>query len=298
LAVLICILNFTKNILLLQACAPTLTEMTLSAYSSFRSAVEVAEGLAGCPHLERLTAPVGTLAVMPAGDSAFPRLQHLHQTYGQGDGAPGEEPFSSLSDLALWGLMARGGVPALSSLQLEGYMWEWGSELGHVMVAAFEGVAPTLKDLTLHYPLRDEGFDAAQEDGVLLQIGEAIGRLRLLETLDLKVGGQGHAYHLIGRGMGAAQGSCPLLRSLTCSIEEGAAWLACRPSIIVPSVQKLVVSFVSEDTKSAEPLALAGALTSLDFGGSVGLSGVPRKGAQRKRICELLEPRVAKVWFW
>jgi hypothetical protein len=67
-------------------------------------------------------------------------------------------------------------------------------------------------------------------------------------------------------------------------------WLACRPTIILPSVRALRVTF--EDVTEPEPLALALALTTLGFRGSVIMEDVPREGRQRDQICAILQPRV------
>jgi hypothetical protein len=125
---------------LLQACAATLTEVTLSASKSLASAVEVVEGLASCPHLECLTTPISTFAVLPPGGGIAFRLARLRLNYCYGD-TRAEGDRLSLSDLALWGVMARGGFPTLSSLSLMPHGWRWGAELGPAVVAAFESRA-------------------------------------------------------------------------------------------------------------------------------------------------------------
>jgi hypothetical protein len=190
---------------LLQACASTLKELTLHAYNSYASAVEVAEGLASCQHLEHLEAPISTFAMMPPDGSTIFRVDRLRFSDCLGYGR-------ALSSLALWGLMARGGFPTLSSLSLDIPGWEWDEELGPAMVAAFEGVAGTLKDLTILQFDFDNVVDADEADGVLQQLGEAIGKLRQLETLRLYISNQGTAYHHVAQGM--AKGACPALHTL------------------------------------------------------------------------------------
>jgi hypothetical protein len=54
---------------LLQTCASTLKQVTLTTGDPFESAVEVAEGLASCQHLERVEVPISAFAVMPPGGS-------------------------------------------------------------------------------------------------------------------------------------------------------------------------------------------------------------------------------------
>jgi hypothetical protein len=182
--------------------------------------------------------------------------------------------------------MARRGFPALISVRLDSEGWTWGPEVGPAMVAAFEGVAGTLKALAIRHKIIGGG------DGVLRQLGEAIGKLRLLEDLELDVGGQGLKYYHVAQGMG--EGACPAIRSLSCAIESGAGWLACRPSIIQPSVQNLYVTFGG--VPGPEPLALAGALALLDFRGSVVMKNVFQVGGgQRERVRELLKSRLSRL---
>jgi hypothetical protein len=157
------------------------------------------------------------------------------------------------------------------------------------MMAAFEGVAGTLKALTLRQEHREGQEDGTEEDDEVRQLGEAIGRLHRLETLDIDIGSQGVEYHRIAQGM--AEGACPALRSLTLAIERGAAWLACRPSIILPSVNQLRVTFGGVDTAEAEPLAVACALTILGYRGSVVMNSDWQKPGVRDQIRALLQPR-------
>jgi hypothetical protein len=271
---------------LLQACAPTLKTVTLVVKSPFESTVEVAEGLAGCQHLEGLTAPISTFAVMPPGAGLTFRLVHLRLGHPPREGR-------ALSSVALWGLMARGGFPTLASLSMESHKWRWGAELGPAMVAAFEGVAGTLKALTLKQSDLNGAVDGAEASDVLRQLGEAIGKLHRLETLELDIGGHGLQYRRIAQGMG--EGSCPALRSVATTIEKEAAWLACRPSILLPSVQALRVTFDSE--AGAEPVALACALISLGYRGGVVMKNVAGEEGQRDEVRQLLKARLLSVRF-
>jgi hypothetical protein len=272
---------------LIRSGASTLERVSLGVGALFESAVEVAGGLASCQHLEHLTAPTAVFAAMPPGGSITFRVVHLWLSSPSGNGR-------ALSRLALWGVMARGGFPTLSTLSLYGCKgWTWGVDFGPIVVAAFEGVAGTLK--TLSIPDMDLAA-GGEAEGVLVQLGEAIGKLRRLEQLTLKVGGQGLSYYQVAQGI--AKGACPALRSLTCSIDSGAAWLACRPSIILPSVQRLSVSFKCSNAGagSAEPLALASALVGLGYRGTVFMSDVPHEGPQCGQIRKLLRA-LTKVIF-
>jgi hypothetical protein len=261
---------------LLQACASTLKEFELPAQSSFQPPVEVLEGLASCPHLERLTARTITFAVMPPGGVTF-RLSHLDLTYHNGDEG-------SLSSLALWGLMAQGGFPTLSSFSLDTFRCRWGAELGPAVVAAFEGVAATLKTLKLGPRLIAAAMGEHEAYGVALQVGEAIGKLRRLETLDLDIGGRSYWYHRVAEGM--AKGACPALRSLSLKIEREAVWLAYRPTIILPSVRALRVTFGRRP--ETEPMGVACVLTALEYRGFV---MIVNQG-DKDQIRVILQPRV------
>jgi hypothetical protein len=237
--------------------------------------VEVAEGLASCQHLEYVEAPSSTFDSTPPDGSTTFHVLHLNLCSSFG---------GALSKSALWGLMARGGFPILSSLSLDKSGWVWDEGLGPATMAAFEGVAGTLKDLTISHGAVAGAVDVGEAGGVLQQVGEAIGKLHRLETLHLDIGGEGFMYHHIAQGM--AKGACPALRSLTLFIEHEAVWLACRPSIILPSVQALHVTFGGQ--ASIEPLALACALKGLEYRNFVVMTGVAREGGQRDQIRELV----------
>jgi hypothetical protein len=179
---------------LLQACASTLKEVELIVDSSLTRPVEVLEGLASCQHLERLKAPLSTFAVAPPGNRVTFHIANLCLRRCPSNDRP-------LSSLALWGLMARGAFPILSSLRLDFGKWSWGADLGPAIVAAFGGVAGTLKELTLLETDPSGPADPAEADGVLQQVGEAIGKLRRLEILHLEVGGRGLRYHDVAQGV-------------------------------------------------------------------------------------------------
>jgi hypothetical protein len=267
---------------LLQACASTLTEVTLHVESPFESAPEVAGGLASCTHLERLTAPISIFAVMPAGSGITFRLVHLELSSSLSEGR-------ALSSLELWGLMSRGGFPSLTSLDMGSQDWNGGP----AMVAAFKGVAGTLKTLKLTC---DKEIDMGKS--MLRQLGEAIGKLRRLETLHLEVGVQGVEFHQIAQGM--AVGACPALRSLTFSLRRGGTWLASEPSIILPSVQRLRV-YLFADHDGVEAHALACALKIVGYRGHVIMHHVPIEeggaAGARAEIRRLLTPLSSGVGF-
>jgi hypothetical protein len=271
---------------LLQACAPTLTHVDLHVESPILASMEVvAGGLASCERLRRVAAPMSTFAT-PPGIVTAGLVQLLLQWH------PGGRQESS--DFALWGLMARGDLPSLSWLSLSCEGWRWGADVGPAMAAAFEGVAGTLTDLSFQQADFCGAVDGVDEDGALRQLGEAIGKLRRLETVNLHVGKQGRQYHQIAQAM--AEGACPALRSLECGIDSGAAWMSYQPGIVRPSLQHLDVTFGTA-AGFWEPRDLAGALTSVGFQGSVVIH-LPKKGGQWDEVRELLKSPKWRVKLW
>jgi hypothetical protein len=270
---------------LLQTCAPTLTHVDLDIESPVLASMEVvAEGLARCEHLTGLTTPMSTFATPLGNISAGLLVLRLNNKPG------GRQ---DCSDFALWGLMARGDLPLLSWLSLDCDGWRWGPDVRTAMVAAFEGVAGTLKKLWFNQTDFCVSVDGVGADSAVRQLGEAIGKLRRLEALNLNVGKQGRQYHRIAQGMG--NGACPALRSLTIDIDSGAAWMSCQPSIIRPTLQNLQVFFGT--AAGSEPLFTASALMSLGFRGSVTMWRVPKEGGQRDEIRELLKLPPWRVQF-
>jgi hypothetical protein len=169
---------------LLQACAPTLTDVDLGVESPASMEV-VAEGLARCEHLTGLTTPMSTFAIPPGNISAGLLILRLNNKPG------GRQ---DCSDFTLWGLMARGDLPLLSRLDLDCDGWRWGPDVGPAMVAAFGGVAGTLKKLWFNQTDFCVSVDGVGADSAVRQLGEAIGKLHWLENLFLNVGKPGSQY--------------------------------------------------------------------------------------------------------
>jgi hypothetical protein len=272
---------------LIRSCASTLTSCELHVTSPFASAEEVVEALASCRHLVWLKSPVSTFVVLPPGRSVTFRVRILHLSSSRAERRP-------LSSVALWGLMARGGFANLTVLWLDLGGWRWGVGSGPALVEAFEGVSGTLKKLVLHQVEFEGAVDGVDADGALRQLGEAIGRLHRLEELFLNVGQKGLIYHQLAQGL--AEGSCPALRSLTCIAHSGHSWLGCRPSIILPSVQDLTIRF-KRGSKGTEPLAVAFALTSLGYRGSVVMQDAAQERRQRDQVLRILNPLCSSVKF-
>jgi hypothetical protein len=220
----------------LQTCSPTLK--TLRIISSDvsggivdrDSAFEVALGLESCAGLERLEVPGEIFCSLPPTCPAFTRLTHL--TF-KGDNAP--------IDLTspVWGLVASGLLPALTDLHVKASKGlSWGAEGQCGLARALEGVAGTLTRLTLE----DLALSNVPPSAACRALGFAMGKMRRLSYLSLRLSQDGQSYHAMGRG-GAASGGCPPLSVLRMKdVRQNLGCLAYEPSLIVPSVRNLHVS--------------------------------------------------------
>jgi hypothetical protein len=266
-------------------CSSRLKTLHLDNGYDLQSAPEVVEGLAGCEGLEAVEARCNLFAVMPPGPCVLRSLVDLSIL---GDWCMDEDR-RGLSSLGLWGLMARNGLPVLACLRFDcrgGWKWgmeEGGAELGSQLVAAFEGVAGTLKSLTLRTP---KDASAVQLRG----LGRALGKLHHLEDLDLDVAESGQGYHWLAEGM--AIGACPRLVSLTYRLDRDAEWVSARPSIVLPSVRRLTV-----DVGPKEGLALACGLLALGYSGGVCMPQLATPTVERGFVLKLLRPRLSSVSF-
>jgi hypothetical protein len=185
-----------------------------------------------CPRLQALQAPIEIFlhppkpSPSPSPSRAFLRLTDLEVT---------ADSFV-LGGEGLWCFMAQCAFPALKALRLSSYRRSWpvgegrGEGVRLQVVPAFEAVADTLQTLQISV------FDECElPRDVLLQLGSAIGRLRRLHTLGLRLSESGGDYHTLARGMD--DGACPLLSSVEIRVSRDAACLARRPSLIRPSVE-------------------------------------------------------------
>jgi hypothetical protein len=163
---------------------------------------EVALGLVSCcDRLERLCVPWEVFCSLPPTCPTFTRITHLSLKYYHG-----------AMDLTsrVWGLMARGLLPALADLHLAAPSGvSLGGEGGGGLPRALEGVAGTLRRLTIH----SQGYQRDPSDAVCYELGVAIGKLQRLTYLSLEVAEDGRFYHFMGRGL-AASGGCPPLFEL------------------------------------------------------------------------------------
>jgi hypothetical protein len=93
----------------------------------------------------------------------------------------------------------------------------------------------------------------------------AIGKLRRLTYLSLRLCDDGRGYEAMGRGL-AASGGCPLLSELRLDdVKSNIDWLLWEPSLIVPSVHRLTVSYQSRHYTDAEGLLFCCGLVRTGF---------------------------------
>jgi hypothetical protein len=213
----------------LQACSTTLKTVKLMRNWGvpFDAAClrELVPGLVSCcDTLELLWGPWSVFSALPATCPTFPRLTELYLEGGDG----------SAVDLAspAWDIMASGRLPALASLIIVGAKGEGAGRLSR----ALEGVAGTLTRLILtSFP--GDGLPA----GACYELGAAIGKLRRLSHLKLELPSGGRDCAAVGRGM-AASGGCPELSAVgVWGVKKNLDWLTQEPSLIVPSVRKLIL---------------------------------------------------------
>jgi hypothetical protein len=189
-----------------------------------------------CNTLEVLHCPGELFSALPPTCAGFPRLTEL--------GIDGTARPIDLTTPA-WGLLANGGLPALATLSFAiDHDSAEGEEEACPLVRAFEGVAGTLRRLTV------EGLwwpDPPVGDGACYKLGTAIGKLRRLRYLHLSVSDDGRAYCAVGRGL-AASGGCPELFELRVgSLARDMDFLTYEPSLILPSVRYLQIRGACSD---------------------------------------------------
>jgi hypothetical protein len=170
---------------------------------------EVLAGVSACRELQVLKLPsIEVEPLFPPG-TAFPRLTHLEISDHAREHPPGDA-----GGVGLWELMASGGLPALAKLKVKAEGWVGRSAEVRTRVApAFEAVAGTLTHLHLDYLCiggRLSESDAGYDWGLEYEWGGAVGKLRRLRSLTLRVGDDGRAYHAFARGLAASGGHRPL----------------------------------------------------------------------------------------
>jgi hypothetical protein len=203
----------------LQACSPTLKRLRISAGKTARRldpafASQVALGLLSCcERLERLHLPWTVFNSLRPNCPTFKRLTHLELMDDHGSRG-GWVDFTS----PVWDRVARGLLPALVDLDVRIVQAVWygvGKGLrkgkrrdGHRLARALEGVAGTLRRLTLKSGILHEHLPAA----VCHRLGVAIGKVQRLTYLSLDVPMDGRSYQAVEQGLVASGGCPPLLK--------------------------------------------------------------------------------------
>jgi hypothetical protein len=162
---------------------------------------DVLAGVSACRELQVLVLPnIEVEPLFPPG-TAFGRLTNLEISDYEREQPPDADV------MGLWEVMASGGLPVLAKLKvrLEG---RWGSaEEVRIRVApALESVAGTLT----HLHLEKSGSKwSSDELEVGYELGVAVGKLRRLMDLSLKVSRDGLVHHAMAQGLAASGGERP-----------------------------------------------------------------------------------------
>jgi hypothetical protein len=217
----------------LRACSATLKDVSLHGkwcyWLKLAFASEVAPGLASCCEtLERLHVLWEIFRWLPPTFPAFTRLTHLIL----------RADIESI-DLTsrVWDVTASGRMPALTDLELQ-YSdgLSWGNEGECRLPCALEVWRARSGDWVLR-----AAFSRGPSDAVCHELGVAIGKMRRLKYLSLRLFHDGRFYHLMGRGLAASGGCPPLLELELVDVSQNLDHLAFEPSLIVPSVRSLVL---------------------------------------------------------
>jgi hypothetical protein len=217
-----------------RACSSTLRTVKLMGPSNFLSPARTRELLpclmSCCDTLEVLHCPWSIFSALPATCPSFPHLTDL-LVY---DGSTKKANMASPA----WDIMAGGRLPVLATLSIRASHLVEGGGGDARLPSCLEAVAGTLKRLTL---IGRRGNLESQDlpTGVAYELGVAIGKLRRLRYLELKLFDDGRAYHALGRGM-ADSGGCPELFEVNvAAVSKHFLSLTYEPSLIVPSVRDL-----------------------------------------------------------
>jgi hypothetical protein len=239
----------------LRACSPSLKIVRFVEEEAVLESPCIPALLSGlvscCDTLEVLHCSWRMFSALPATCPSFPRLTEL-RLYMDGDELEDEDVVFEFSG-RIWEIMASGRLPALASFlpALASFSTDalcqlaWGDKDGR-LARAFEAVAGTLTSLTITDLDRTRlyGDSRKGEDlpaGAAYELGAAIGKLRRLKYLRLRLRCDGRDYHAVARGM-AASGGCPDLSELVLHVRKGNLdWLTVEPSLILPSVRDLTI---------------------------------------------------------
>jgi hypothetical protein len=192
---------------------------------------DVLAGVSACRELKVLALPyIKVEPLFPPG-TAFDRLTHLEISDHEREHPP------DAGVMGLWELMASGGLPALAklSLRLEG-RWGGVGDVRSRVAPAFEAVAGTLTHLHLEKAVVGEWRN--EEEDMAYELWMAVGKLRQLRDLALRLSQDGRAYHAMAQGLAACGGDRPLPLlwrvSLPFGVTANADLVA---SLLLPSVR-------------------------------------------------------------
>jgi hypothetical protein len=194
---------------------------------------DVLAGVSACRELQVLVLPnIEVEPLFPPG-TAFAHLTHLEISDHEREHPP------DAGAMGLWELMASGGLPALAKLKVRlGGRWR-GVGLGEVrsrVAPALEAVAGTLTHLHLDKVAPDRWRD--KDEGWGFELGVAVGKLRRLKDLALRLSKGGRVYHAFAQGLAAVGGDRPLPLlwrvSLRSEVKTNADLLS---SLLLPSLQ-------------------------------------------------------------
>jgi hypothetical protein len=240
----------------LRHCSPTLRRFRLGGRFRFglggpggglvdRLRVQWAEVLAGVSarrELEVLVLPTMVVEPLFPPGTAFARLTHLEIS----DSGRGHPPDHAVG-VGLWEVMASGGLPALAKLRVT-LLGCWGGveEARGRVAPALEAVAGTLTRLhldTSHGSIHDGWLGDEVEVGYELWV--AVGKLRWLTDLTLKLSQDGRVYHAVAQGLAASGGDRPL--PLLWRLEMVQVWtnadLLASLLLLLPSVRVFITCF-------------------------------------------------------
>jgi hypothetical protein len=217
---------------------------------------DVMAAVSACRELKVLALPHIEVGPWFLRGTAFNRLTHLEISDNEREHPP------AAGVMGLWELMASGGLPALTklSVRLEG-RWGGAEEVRTWVAPAFEAVAGTLTHLYIN-KVDHDGEWLSDEVEVGYELGIAVGKLRRLKDLVLRLSGDGRVYQAMAQGLAASGGDrpLPLLWRLGFFALQVNAHLVVA-SLQLPSVRVLLSS---QDTRR-ESLVMACALRQVGY---------------------------------
>jgi hypothetical protein len=212
----------------LRCCSPTLKSFHLSAqegmilvdpedFRAWRSTAErlrvqwaeLLAALSACRELQVLVLPdIQVEHCFPPG-SVFNSLTHLDISVYEDEDEDEDAP--DAHGVGLWEVWASGGLPALAKLKVTLIGEPAGDDLkvSARMAPALEAVAGTLTHLDLVKSCIPRPMRTSELEGGYM-MGVAVGKLRRLRDLTLRVSEDGRVYHAFAKGLAASGGARPL----------------------------------------------------------------------------------------